>query len=337
MGDLVRDPVSFRVLLSAPNDKPWSFGKHLDVALHSLGHQVAFFDYRSSRDPNNELLRMAETFRPEMHVAWKGELYHPDTFRALAAQGVFNVLWHPDISVPHWLPPLARASDLCCVQSRGMLPQFSAAGIEDPQWLMEGITPACYSYDIMTPAEQREYSCDVVLIGTVGNPPQYRERLAALNRLAREGLKVRWWGPRIPRRLNLLSARLSPAGRAWGGRRVWNESYAKACHAAKICLRLPSLPQAEGGLSTGAFMVTGVGAFLLSLYRRGMEEFFELNKEVVVFQSEDEMVEKVHYYLDHDAERVAIAKAGQQRTLSNHTNQHAFRRLFDMVAARRAR
>jgi hypothetical protein len=337
MAGLASEPVKFRVLLSAPNEKPWSFGRHLYVALRSLGHDVELFDYCSSPDPDSELLRTAETFRPGLHVAWKGELYHPRTFRALAARGIYNVLWHPDISVPHWLPPLARASDLCCVQSRGMLARFRAAGINDPQWLMEGITPSYYCFESMTPAEELEYSCDVVLIGTLRHPPEYRPRLVAMNRLAREGMKIRWWGPRMPRRLNMLFDWLSPAGRAWGGRNVWNKSYAKACRAAKICLRLPGRPEAEGGLSSGAFMATGVGAFLLSLYRKGMEEFFDLRKEVVVFRSEAEMVEKVHYYLEHDAERAAIAKAGQQRTLGNYTNQHAFNRLFDLIATRRAR
>ena len=122
--------------------------------------------------------------------------------------------------------------------------------------------------------------------------------------------------------------------RAYGGGRVWGPAYAKACHCAKICLNLPWQAEAPGGLSSGAFMATGVGAFLLHGYRKGMEEFFDLGPEVAVFGDFDEMSRKVHYYLEHAAERVAIAEAGRRRTLEHHTNQRAFRRLLDLVAAR---
>ena len=81
-------------------------------------------------------------------------------------------------------------------------------------------------------------------------------------------------------------------------------------------------------------MFTGLGAFYLSLYKAGMEEFFELGREVAVFRNEDEMRRKVQYYLARLEEREAMARAGQRRTLANYTNQHAFRRLFRMIADR---
>ena len=323
-----------RVLLSAPNDKPWSPGRPLELALRDLGHEVLLFDFRSAENPNEQILRAAEKFQPHVHVVWKGECYRPETFHKLAALGVYDVLWHPDISIPLWLPPLARASDLCCVQSRGMLDPFRKAGIDNPEWLMEGMTPSCFVYDTITPEERKKYDCDVVIVGTVGASPGYLPRLRALNRLIREKVRVRWWGRRLPHRLSTLFTRLSPAARAWGGSHVWNGAYAKALHCAKICLTLPPQPEATGGLSNSAFMATGVGAFLLSLYRKGMEEFFELDKEVAVFYNEDEMVDKVRYYLAHDAERKAIAEAGRRRTLNNYTNHHAFRQLFQIIAQR---
>ena len=323
-----------RVLLSAPFDKPWSNGPYLETALRELGCDVWRFDFRSSPDPNEQIVRMAENFSPALHIIWKGEAYLPETLHRLSELGTYSVLWHPDISLPPWLPALAQAADLCCVQSRAMLDPFCRAGIRDPQWLMEGVTPSCFAYDTITPAEWRKYECDVGLIGTVDHVPGYLRRLWALERLMREGWHVKWWGRRVSLLRNPVRAWLSPARRAWGGGPVWGPSYAKACHCAKILLTLPPDPQAPGGLSNGAFMATGVGAFYLSLYRQGMEEFFDLGREVVAFHDEDEMVEKVRYYLSHEEERRAVAEAGRQRTLGNYTNHHAFRRLFSIIAGR---
>lgn len=323
-----------RLLLSAPDDRPWSWGRHLAVALSEMGHEVRLFDFRSARRPNEDILQEADSFQPTLHIAWKGEAYDPEALGRLSSMGIYNVLWHPDASVPGWLPPLARAADLCCVQSRGMLPRFREAGILGAEWLMEGITPSCFAYDGISPSERREYACDVVAIGTVDREPGYRRRLHALNRLIREGLTVKWWGRKMSLRRNRLRDYFSAARRAWGGRIVSGAAYAKACHLAKVVLAMPRYPEVPGGLSNRAFWVTGLGAFYMSLYRAGMEEFFELGREVVAFRDEDDMVQKVRHYLEHDTERREIAAAGQRRTLGNFTNHHAFGRLFAIIAER---
>lgn len=323
-----------RVLLSAPDNRPWMYGRHLLVALRELGHDAELFDFRGVRRPDAGVLRAADAFRPQLHVIWKGERYQPETIRSLRDRGIYTVLWHSDDNVPTWLPPLAQASDLCCVQSAGMLPALRAAGIDSPEQLLEGITPSCFSYDRISRADHRRYDCEVVFIGTMGRRPHYLRRISAVDRLIREGIRVRWWGRSLPFRLTAPRDWFSPVRRAWGGGRVWGAAYAKACHCAKIMLALPAWPDLPSGLSKGAFIATGLGAFYLSLYRNGMEEYFELGREVAVFHNEDEMVEQVRRFLADDAGRRAIAEAGRRRTLGQYTNHHAFRRLFDLIAQR---
>jgi len=317
-----------------PADKPWSWALHHEVALRDVGQQVLLFDFRSSPNPDGEVLAAADAFRPEIHIAWKGEVFKPETFRNISAQGVYNVLWHPDETVPDWLVPLAKASDLLCTQYWGMVDIYRRAGIEHTEWLLEGVTPAFFQYEEITPEERKKYACEVVLIGTIDRIPEYRKRMYALNRLIREGFAVRWWGRNVSFRRNSLTDWLSPARRAWGGEQVWNATFGKACACARIVLSLPRCPDIPGGLSNGAFWTTSLGAFYLSLYKESIEEFFVPGKEIGLFRDEDEMVEKVRYYLAHDRERRAIADAGRLRTLSSYTNQHAYQRLFRMIAER---
>ena len=323
-----------RILLSAPDNRPWNTGRHLAAALRDLGHEAVLLSFRGTPHPSDDLLSTAAEFRPVLHVMWKGETYRPEAVQTLRRQGIYTVLWHPDATVPPWLAPLAGASDLVCVQSRGMLDAFRAAGIADPQWLMEGVTPSCFACDAITERERQRYGCEVVLIGTVGNKPEYRKRLLALNRLVREGVRVRWWGPRLMFWRNSWGDWLSPAARSWGRRHVWNDTFAKACRCARIYLNLPAFPEVPGGLSNNAFMVTALGTLYLSLYRQGMEEFFEPGREVAVFRDEGEMADQVRRYLASDEERQAVAGAGQRRTLAEYTNHQAFRRLFKLIAER---
>ena len=77
------------------------------------------------------------------------------------------------------------------------------------------------------------------------------------------------------------------------------------------------------------FEATGVGALLISDWKKNLHEMFEPGKEIVVYRSPEECVEMIKYYLAHDAEREAIATAGQRRTLREH---NYFNRMQELVA-----
>ena len=67
------------------------------------------------------------------------------------------------------------------------------------------------------------------------------------------------------------------------------------------------------------FEATGCGALLITDYKDNLSELFEIGKEVVVYRSPEECIELVRYYLAHSDEAEKIAKAGQARTLRDHT------------------
>jgi len=66
------------------------------------------------------------------------------------------------------------------------------------------------------------------------------------------------------------------------------------------------------------FEINSCGAFQLSYYVEGLESCYGIGKELAVFDGPEDLVEKVRYYLGHDAEREAVARAGQERTLRDH-------------------
>lgn len=76
------------------------------------------------------------------------------------------------------------------------------------------------------------------------------------------------------------------------------------------------------------FEIPGCGGFLLTEYAEDIERYFIPDKEVVIYHSIEELVEKIEYYLHHDEEREMIRKAGQQRTLKEHTYEQRFKNIF---------
>jgi spore maturation protein CgeB len=66
------------------------------------------------------------------------------------------------------------------------------------------------------------------------------------------------------------------------------------------------------------FEATGVGTCLVTDWKDNISELFEPDREIVVFRSPEEAVEKVLYLMNHETERLEIAKRGQNRTLVDH-------------------
>lgn len=82
------------------------------------------------------------------------------------------------------------------------------------------------------------------------------------------------------------------------------------------------------------FETTGVGTCLITDWKDNLPELFEPDKEVVVYKNAEECLEKVRWLLDHAKEREEIAKAGQMRTLREHTFSRRAVILDEMIKTR---
>lgn len=79
------------------------------------------------------------------------------------------------------------------------------------------------------------------------------------------------------------------------------------------------------------FEVPACGGFLLSGHAENLEDYYEIGKEIVTFTSTGDMVDKIRYYLAHDDEREAIARAGYERTMRDHTYATRFSHIFKKI------
>ena len=70
---------------------------------------------------------------------------------------------------------------------------------------------------------------------------------------------------------------------------------------------------------------------MITDWKKDLHEMFDPGKEVVAYRTPEECVELIRYYVDHEDERQAIARAGQERTLKEHTCYERTRELLDIV------
>ncbi len=67
------------------------------------------------------------------------------------------------------------------------------------------------------------------------------------------------------------------------------------------------------------FQATGMGACLISDSGKNMADLFEPDREIVTYASPAECLEKIKYLLVHPDDVATIARAGQERTLRDHS------------------
>lgn len=79
------------------------------------------------------------------------------------------------------------------------------------------------------------------------------------------------------------------------------------------------------------FDATGVGTCLLTDTGRNISDLFKENHEVVTYSTIDECIEKLNYLLEHHDLREKIAKAGQRRTLNEHTTTNRCQQIDDII------
>jgi spore maturation protein CgeB len=109
---------------------------------------------------------------------------------------------------------------------------------------------------------------------------------------------------------------------------VYRSEMVKLLNRAKIVLNMhvSSVLDTE----TRVYEALGCGSFLLTERLSPENPFSE--SDLAVFDSTDEMVEKVQYYLEHEEEREAIAYHGHRTALEGHTYAERAQQVLGVMA-----
>ncbi|MBI5666032.1 MAG: glycosyltransferase [Nitrospirae bacterium] len=307
----------------------WDNGWYYKVALEKNGHTVIPFDPYSEKDPDSCVLQLVRETKPDFLLYAKNEL-SVETFRELR-RSTKLIMWYPDPVIPDWLPPFVEVADVFFTMTEGLVEEFKKIN-PNSYWLTQGFEPSFFEIREITERDRKKYSADVAFVGNLGSKPHYLPRRTLLQSVIDNGFKLKWWGPRMPRKFSTVPLLFGKLGRAYGGEYVFRETYAKVARLSKIFLALEAMPHIRKSMSSRMYTAVGCGAFYLCRHVEGIEEILEPGKEIVTFRDEDEMLDMIRYYLRNDALRQRIAEAGRKRVLHEHTYEIRVRQMAEMIS-----
>ena len=87
---------------------------------------------------------------------------------------------------------------------------------------------------------------------------------------------------------------------------------------SKINLNI-SLKSIKTGIPLRAFDIMGSGGFLLTNYQQELFEYFSPDEDFVYYNTYEDLIGKVEYYLSHERERMEIMRSGTEKVLREHT------------------
>lgn len=335
--------------------------------LQHMGHDLVYFDFmsiereRGRAGMNRRLLDVARKEHPDLMftVLYKDQLDRAIIREISDSSGAVTLNWFCDDDwrfetfSRHWAP----CFNWIVTTAASALPKYAAIGYENvikSQW-------AC-NHNLYRRIEG-PLRFNVTFVGQSHYP-----RRAAIDALRLGGLDIEVWGTGWPSsrleqeemirvfcssKINLNFSNV-PDGRsgpivssleaAWSRFQPRGTMGRAAADAARGTVRylrrlrrsgvrrsVPDAGWSDGQVKGRNFEVPGCGGFLLTSHAAGLEQYYELGREVACFESVPDLLEKAQYYLAHEQERAAIAEAGYRRTREDHTYERRLNEIFQRI------
>lgn len=299
-------------------------------ALSNLGHTVLALSVTDHPDLVENLPRnilghgpvfvrgealdgIVERFQPQVILCVAGGLcWREGDARALQERGI--LLLGLTLSDPDVMPTVVdhvHRFDFHATNSQASLEEYRSRGVANTGWFPFGIDAGFVAAEAVPP---QELAADVICLGGAAGRPE-RHRLMA--RLARE-FKVRVYGRGwpLPGSEHVSGWRLLEAGRA--GRIHVNFAATRAGFVNVKC---------------GVFESVASGAVVCTSRFEEMQHFFRYGSEIVGFETEDELVDRIREILADPELYDRLRRRAFFRLVSEHLYEHRWRGWFDAIAA----
>lgn len=328
------------------------YTKPIAAGFHTFGVQSTVLEWEARKKSPHEMIRenLSRKYRrnrynlagianasaleraivalaPDYVLAMNGATLTDKTREVFDRVGTKSIFWAYDSPIHFpWIAEAAAGFDLIYTYEPEDLAPLSKFGA--PRFL-----PVAHDPSIYFPTDRvTSDTVDLCFVGSLRSYVPQRWRLLRLiaDEFKERAIEVwtdrgRWYSPCtfrtavLSRRMKNLQLRLGAVDH-----HKINELY----NRSRICLNVHN-PQSRKAANPRNFEILGSGGFLLT--DRSLDDIhgLERGRDYVLYTSENDLLDKIHHFLEHDEERLRIAKSGHSAAKEWHTYACRARTILD--------
>lgn len=323
-----------KILLTIPgNLKTVPMNRFVHKTLEEMGHEVVPFDYGSRgilprllkkidldmliKYSDKELMELVNRKKPDVFLTIFGFNHSPDVITKISRLGIPTICWwlndpfqfeRSAVNAPYY--------DFYFTNAKGSVDEYRERGVKKVFHLPVGIYPPVHRK-----IEKSEKKHD---ISFAGDWKMVREEV--ISQLIDE-FRVDIFGPWEKK----LSSSSPLRRHIRSGSFFSPEEMVEIFNQSKIVLNIHTwFGKTDFGINPRIFEANGCGVLQVSDRKEEISDFYEEGREIILYDSVEELRQQLRYFLEHHEERERIAANAHARTIQDHTYRHRMERMFSL-------
>jgi polysaccharide pyruvyl transferase WcaK-like protein len=256
----------------------------------------------------DRIKHMVDRFRPQMIILCAGGMvFAEEDAQALKDRGIMLV--GTTLSDPDVFPTVkdhVHTFDVHTTNSQTALQMYREAGVTNTVYFPFGIDRGFVTQDVKT---DPRFEHDVICLGHAHDRPDRNQVMKALD--GQFDVKTYGRGWELP-----------------DSEPVAGTEMVQALRGGRVHVNFPLTRAGFINIKCGVFESAGQGALVATGNFEEMADFFEYGEEIIGYDDEADLAEKIRHLLAHPGEYDRIAENGFRRVITNHLYEHRWMDLF---------
>nr|CAJ71380.1 hypothetical protein kustc0635 [Candidatus Kuenenia stuttgartiensis] len=282
-----------------------------------------FYFKKRCTEINTKFIQQVEDFLPDLIIVMKGLHVLPESLEKIKKLGISVVNWHvDDFFNPLYTMPYSKEAftlyDIHFSPRPHLFEEYRRLGAKNVEYLGVCVDPNAF-YPVSSVSGN--FQCDVSFVGSWS---KNRENLLKKLHLFNVQIYGSGWHRAVVSFRGIPNIHLM-------NKSVHLEDFSRVIKRSKICLNILTIENRDQ-TNLRNFEIPACKGFQLCNRTPQLLKIFKEGEEIALYENEQELIDKIRYYLDHEEARIKVAENGFKAVINgDHTYKSRCKQLISAV------